>query len=117
MTGKEIIEKLKELGISNETLGYGDFGKRVNPIAKYGSEEYKTQHLDGIGQFIEVYEEGGEGEGSHWEKVYHFKDHDVYISMCGFYQSYDGVSFDAYEPEEVFPVQVTRTEYTSTKPE
>ena len=41
----------------------------------------------------EVAQEGGEGEGDIWYSVKYFPDHDVYIRIDGFYQSYIGVEF------------------------
>lgn len=48
-----------------------------------------------FGEWEEVHSEGGhEGGGSHAEKVYHFKKHDVYLKLAGYYSSYDGTDWD-----------------------
>lgn len=85
MTFQEIKEKFKELNISNEQFAWGDFPKDI------------------CGKMETVYQKGGEGEGDNWEIVRYFIDHDVYISMSGFYSSYNGTNFTGYELTEVKP--------------
>lgn len=65
----------------------------------------------------EVYEHGGgEGGGEDVERVYAIietsapKVHLKYIRLDGFYTSHHGTDWDE-DPYEVFPHQVTRTEY------
>ncbi len=41
----------------------------------------------------EVEQYGGEGQGDTWYSVKYFKDHDVYIKVTGYYQSYNGTEF------------------------
>jgi hypothetical protein len=72
----EILEKLKKENESIEDIAYGDF-----------SEEF--------GKIEEVDRGGGENKGSHWYRVYHFVDHNVYLQVTGYYQSYDGTDFHA----------------------
>lgn len=72
------------------------------------------EHL-GLGKVVEVDSYGGEGSGEEYYSVKHFVDHDVYIRTDGFYQSYNGVEFYNGYGSEVFPVEVTKTEY-HTKP-
>jgi len=69
----------------------------------------------GLGEIEEVEQHGGEGEGDSWYSVKYFKDHDVYIRISGYYQSYDGTTFDQGYGEEVFPKQKMITVYESTK--
>ncbi len=93
MTFEEIVKKLKELDYSKGDIGEGYFDREV------------------FGPVTEVFSKGGEGEGCDWERVHYFEDHDVYLSMSGYYQSYSGVDFADNEPMEVRPVQRLTTYY------
>lgn len=93
MTFQEIIEKCEELEFTLQDYGYGEFDNNI-----FGTVE-------------EVYSTGGMGKGENWERVYHFVDHDIYLSMSGYYQSYSGVDFDGYSPVQKFPKQKTITVY------
>ena len=69
---------------------------------------------DELGETEEVFSQGGEGEGENWKRVYHFKDHNVFIEFSGFYTSYDGTSFESEwdgDVKEVKPAQKTITVY------
>jgi len=68
MTAEEILEKVEMEGISVSNFAYGDF-----------------EAPEGVGEWEEVDQVGGEGEGDHWHSVKYFKDHDVYIKTIGFY--------------------------------
>jgi hypothetical protein len=67
----------------------------------------------GLGEYEEVDQYGGEGQGDTWYSVKYFKQHDVYIRVDGYYQSYDGVDFyNGWEScKEVKPVIKTITAY------
>jgi hypothetical protein len=67
----------------------------------------------GLGEYEEVDQYGGEGKGDTWYSVKYFKQHDVYIRVDGYYQSYDGVDFyNGWEScKEVKPVTKTITAY------
>jgi len=95
MTALEIIEKVEELDISVSEFAYGDF---ENP-------------LEGVGEWEEVDQHGGEGQGDDWHSVKHFKDHDIYIKTEGFYSSYHGTDFESGYGEEVKPKEKTITVY------
>lgn len=41
----------------------------------------------------EVEQYGGEGKGDTWYSVKYFPDHDIYIRINGWYQSYNGTEF------------------------
>lgn len=67
-----------------------------------------------IPEWKEVHQQGGEGEGDHWESVKYFPDHDVYIKVTGYYQSYNGTEFyGGYKDccSEVRPEEKTITVY------
>lgn len=89
MTAKEILTKIEEAGISASDFGYGDF------------------HLEELGDWQEIDQVGGEGEGDYWHSVKYFKDHDVYIKTIGFYTSYHGTDFHEGYGEEVKPTKKT----------
>jgi hypothetical protein len=100
-TFKEILEVLKE---------------NMKSVKEFAYEDYSDKTL-GLGEIKEVHSEGGEDEGSHWESVKYFVDHDVYISVVGYYQSYDGTEF--YEGwnscSEVRPIEKIVTFYENIK--
>ena len=94
MTGKEIIEAIKNANISVGDFAYGDFDS---------PEE--------VGEWEEVEQYGGEGKGTDWYSIKYFKEHDVYIRTEGYYQSYSGTEFYDGYGEEVKPKEVTVTQY------
>lgn len=60
---------------------------------------------------------GGEGEGEYVDQVYAIRQntkHRAYIRVTGCYDSYNGTTWDS-EYKQVFPHQVTRTEYTENR--
>lgn len=91
MTAKEIIAEVEKQYISVEDFGYSDF---KNP-------------LENVGEWEEVKQRGGEGEGETWYSVKYFKDHDVYIRTDGYYSSYNGTDFDEGYGDEVRPAEKT----------
>lgn len=84
LTAKEIIKRLKEY--------YDKQGYSIYDFAFASSLDY----IIGVGIMEEVYQYGGEGQGDRWESIKYFRDHDVYLKVRGFYQSYSGTDF----PEE-----------------
>lgn len=93
LTGKQIIQKLT----TNCTL---------SQIA-YMDCDYEEL---GLGEVEEVEQVGGEDQGSTWYSVQHFTDHDVYIKIDGYYQSYAGTEFEDI-PYEVVPTEVKVIQY------
>lgn len=88
--------------------------EKIDRVSSFAFEDYDAEEL-GLGEIEEVDQHGGEDEGSTWYSVKHFKDHDVYIQVDGYYQSHYGTDFDNGMGHEVFPKQVTVTEYSSKK--
>ena len=79
MNNFEIIKnRLEELEVSNSDFGYSHF----------------VTDDEILGDWKEVEQEGGEGQGEEWYSVKHFKKYDVYIRIDGYYASYDGTTFD-----------------------
>lgn len=96
-TYNEILEILKEKIDKVDHFAYGD---------------YHEEDLD-LGKVVEVEQEGGEGEGSNWYSVQHFVEHDIYIKVSGYYQSYNGTDFDDWDSacRQVRPKEKTITIY------
>jgi hypothetical protein len=90
LTAKQILEVI-ESKLSVDEFGYGDFD---------------FDEL-GLGKITTVDHYGGEGKGEEYWTVYHFKDHDVYIRIDGFYSSYCGVEFYDGYGYEVRPIEKT----------
>lgn len=95
MTVQEILAEVERQDISVDSFGYSDFS---NP-------------LENVGEWDEIEQVGGEGEGEVWYSVKYFKDHNVYIRTDGFYSSYNGTDFDNGYGEEVKPVERMVTFY------
>jgi len=97
MNYQEILEVLKE---------------KISNVDEFAHEDYSNEEL-GLGEIQEIHQEGGEGEGSHWESVKHFKDHNIYIKVTGYYQSYNGTDFSNWDRacSEVKPTEKTITVY------
>ena len=112
MNFEEIVAELEKQEIDKDSFS-DDFGTKKYPKAPYGSLEYYTRIVDNLGEVIRVYHYGGEGKGETYETVQYFKDHNVYIKLEGWYSSYDGVNFDDYDFEEVFPEEKTIVVYNS----
>ena len=100
MTAQEIKAVLEEK-LSIDDFAYGDFD----------SEEL------GLGEIKQVDQYGGEGQGDEWYVIYQFADHNVYLKVEGYYQSYNGVEFyegwdDCFE---VTPQEKTITVFEKLK--
>lgn len=89
----------------------------INPTfnTAYDKEEYTSEFPTSDGQiFTRVSEEGGgEGDGSYVGHVYQLGDQ--FVLVTGHYTSWDGTDWDYGSINEVFPRQVTRTEYFFTE--
>ena len=94
MTAQEILQVIEENDISVSDFAYGEFDSP-----------------EGVGEWEEVDQYGGEGQGDTWYSVKYFKDHNVYIKTDGFYSSYNGTEFDEGYGREVFSKQKTITVY------
>ena len=83
-----------------------------NEISQFAYMNYNKEEL-GLGPVEEVDSYGGEDCGSTWYSVQHFKDHDVYIRVDGYYSSYNGTDFyDGWDCcKEVKPKEKTITVY------
>lgn len=117
LTGKEIIDKLSNTHLTvsdfayglrrflpEDALKYSNFSKGKdwdNPECKLMSAENKIKvdqfFKDLVGEWEEVSQHGGEGEGDNWYSVKYFKDHDVYLKVNGYYQSHYGTDFGSWK--------------------
>lgn len=96
MTAQSIIKHLEDSDVS---------------LQSFAHEDYDVKALD-LGEIVEVKQKGGEDQGSEWFSVKHFKEHDVYLLVPGYYSSYDGVNFDGWESVyEVKPKEVNVMRY------
>lgn len=98
MNYQELIIELQNQNIRPQSMAQGNMDK-VLPL---------------IGRWIQVEQKGGYDEGSHWESIMYFPDHDLYLKTIGYYSSYDGLEVDnSYHSSvtQVKPKEVTITVY------
>lgn len=70
-----------------------------------------NEGTDEFGQIETSHQKGGcEGGGDYAERVFLFKDHNIYLKVTGFYSSYHGTDWE-YDWTEVFPKEKTITVY------
>lgn len=98
MNAQEILEKIKVV-----------FKDSIDEFAY--TNDWEDKENIGIGDFKEVDQHGGEGEGERWWSVKHFSKHNIYIKVRGFYSSYNGTDFDYGWGEEVKPQEKVVTVY------
>jgi hypothetical protein len=107
MTAQEIIKAVKnfyEEKVESEDSDYSD------AVSEFAYEERGS--IPGVGNFVEVDQKGGEGQGDDWWSVKHFPDHNVHLYVRGYYQSYNGTEFDDWDAvSEVIPQKVIRIEW------
>ncbi len=54
--------------------------------------EVYNERFGALGEFVEVEQVGGEGEGDHYHIVLYFEKYDEYVRSDAYYASYHGVS-------------------------
>lgn len=113
MNYKEILEEVKKQCQNVDEFASDLDGERVYPNAKYGTKKYDTIINKILGTIEVVDKYGGEGKGEDWWKIYYFSDHNIYIKIKGYYQSYLGIEFyDGWDScSEVTPKEKTITVY------
>jgi len=87
---------------------------KLERVQRVAWHDFDSEELGlGICKHISEADSGGEDEGSDWQRVYHFVEHDVYVKVTGYYQSYNGTEFyDGWGClSEVKPSQRTITVY------
>lgn len=85
----------------------------TNIVNYEGNDTKFVKKIKELGRVKRIDSYGGSGYGDAYWSVYHFVDHDVYIKFDGFYQSYEGSTYE--EMFEVKPVEVTKIEYQPVK--
>lgn len=100
----EIVKVLAEFNVTPEKFG------ELRWDLKYERESVK-QLEDRLGKIELADEYGGEGEGSTYYVVVKFVDHDVYIKVDAYYESYDGTDWDSSEFVQVKPKEVAKVEW------
>jgi hypothetical protein len=85
---------------------------KIHSVNEFAYEDYNSEEL-GLGEIKEVSQVGGSDQGSHWQSVKYFSDHDIYICVTGWYSSYNGADFyDEWDCcSEVRPQEKTITVY------
>jgi len=132
LTAQQIIERLAgtHLTVDNfahevrswfpeDRIAYDELRKTHKWDAPEVTQLNKVAHLradkffgDLVGEWKEIAQHGGEGEGENWYSVKYFPDHDVYLKVSGQYYSYDGTHFDGWDKvKEVKPQEKTITVY------
>lgn len=107
------IDTLNELiDSSNDNWMYEDVPDYENLLID-DSDEVKAI-AEKIGPWECVEHHGGEGEGDSYWTIYYFKAHNIYLDFNGWYASHHGAEFTNLV--EVFPTQVTKTEYVRQNP-
>jgi len=123
-TFQELLSMLIDVYVDVEQFAYetsygiripNDFQPELNDSNDWRKSDERSHNyiMYMFGTVICVAEHGGEGKGEDWWKVFHFIDHDVYIKVQGFYQSYSGTEFyDGWDScTEVKPQEVVVTVY------
>ena len=107
-TYEEILEILKQYFSDENEEDYS------NGISRFAHADFDSSEM-GLGPITHIGEadSGGSDQGSDWQRVYHFEDHDVYIKVSGYYQSHHGTDFDEGwdSCSEVRPTSKTITVY------
>lgn len=118
----EIMSLIKEVYSSVSEFAYEDWMNIPEDFEPLNGEldwNIRTKRQDnyfrhiGLGEWNMSASYGGEGQGEEWWKVFHFVDHDVYIRIDGYCESYNGVEFyDEWDCcKEVRPKEKTITVY------
>lgn len=109
-TKKNINKKLKKMDYSEIMGRIKETGIDVSDFAY---EDVTQDNREKIGKWNEVEQHGGEGEGEDWYSVKYFPEHDIYIKVSGFYQSYSGTDFGDFDDacKEVKPIERKVTFY------
>ena len=102
MNSLQLIEKIEYLNVNPDRLE--NFDDNKNWLDDDEKKEY-DELIAAVGPFEQVHSVGGtEGGGEYAERVYFFKDHNIYLKITGYYMSYDGTTwnedFKAVNPQE-----------------
>lgn len=101
MKAEDILKILNEQAEKSDDFKSG-FGHDDDDI-------FKPAEL-GLGKTEQVHNDREGGDYDTMVTVQHFKDHNVYISLSGYYSSQEGTTWDG-DFKQVFPKQKTITVY------
>lgn len=103
MSAQEIYDALKEAELSLHQLAEECYIEDFDLDIKLGERD-----------LVEQYDRG---DDSAWWSVIHFKDHNVYLKISGWYRSYSGTRFGCFDDavEIVEPQQQIITVFKSIK--
>lgn len=109
-----IKSELETAGITPKLLS--DYANNIEWRKKYPTTSWKESETDIkirelVGEIEMAEHYGGEGEGETWYDVILFKEHDVYVQIDAYYQSYDGTDFSSSKFREVKPETITKVVY------
>lgn len=125
MNFKEIETRLLENGIFPKMIA-DDFEQWIDQYQddnKYSinifGQEIREESLNALFEKMKImfkqefgdYTVKQKRHNEYAESVVHFKDHDVYVLIQGWYSSYAGSNFDDATYQECRPVEVTTIEY------
>jgi hypothetical protein len=84
-------------GIENYTEKYNKWYDLYTKLpSNYDIAQKEFSEENNIPSWITVEQYGGEGKGETWYSVKHFPELDIYLRVDGYYQSYDGTSFNGW---------------------
>jgi len=109
MKAQELISTLKSI-LKEHAVG----------IKYFAWGDYKDEVYDAIkaklGDYDSVFEDRlASGDHDHYQVVWKFEDHNVFVSVIGWYDSNNGTDFDSADLIEVEPVEVKTIEYQKVK--
>lgn len=110
MKGSKLVETLKEIINDDEGCYYSDLGYEGLSTEIQEAIEKKL----GPFKYVLVCDRPF-GEEDTQRTVVHFTDHDVYVAVDGYYDSWSGGNFDDAEPYQVCPVEKTYTDWVAVK--
>ncbi len=111
MNGKEIVETLNQIfhpsGKVDDWVEIGDMG-----YAGCLTPELKKEIVTACGEYdYELEADRPFGQEDVQRTVLHFKEHNVYIALDGYYDSWSGGNWDCAEFYEVKPVEKNYTDW------
>lgn len=110
LTTQEVYKYLVKLYKEKYSAPGFEEDDEVNYEEIYDSLDYSFENLV---KDVPEASQGGEGEGETYVRVYQIGDR--FFKIEGWYQSYNGVSWEKDSFKEVFPVKVLVTKYLEAK--
>lgn len=92
LEAQKVREEFRSKYSSNYTWQEGKQEEYAKLPSEYDIIKKLWKEKNGI-VWEEIDQYGGEGQGDTWWSVKYFPEHDVYIKVNGYYQSYNGTEF------------------------